>query len=154
MGNWSEKPWERQTGESEKAFEAFVVYRDLGCDRSISKVVQKLNKSHALIARWSGQWNWSERVRLYDNELEKQAFDEAVKERRAMSERHIKIAMQMQKKALEALQLLSVKDMSPRDIKDYIKTATEIERLNRTVDESSRSDKVINIVVKGSDELE
>lgn len=69
---------------------------------------------------------------MYDNELEKQAMAKAVKERRAMTERHIKIAMQMQKKALEALQALNKKDMSPRDIKEYIKLATELERLNRT----------------------
>ena len=132
MGKWTEKPWERQAGESEKAFEAFIVYRDLGQDRTITAVGKQLAKSRNLIDRWKEKYNWSERVRMYDNELEKQAMAKAVKERRAMTERHIKIAMQMQKKALEALQALNKKDMSPRDIKDYIKLATELERLNRT----------------------
>lgn len=110
MGNWTEKPWERQTGESEKAFEAFSVYRDLGQDRTVSAVVKRLEKSRNLIDRWKNRWNWFERARLYDNELEKQAMAKAVKEHKAMSERHIKIAMQMQKKALEALQLILMEE--------------------------------------------
>ena len=142
MGKQTEKPWERQTGESEKAFEAFVVYRDLGQDRTITAVGKRLAKSRNLIDRWKEKYNWSERVRLYDNELEKQAMAKAVKERKAMTERHIKIAMQMQKKALEALQALNKKDMSPRDIKEYIKLATEIERLNRT-DSSEKNDGIV-----------
>lgn len=54
-----------------------------------------------------------------------------------MTERHIKIAMQVQKKALEALASLSVEDMSPKDIKEYIKMATDLERLNRMFEEQS-----------------
>lgn len=54
-----------------------------------------------------------------------------------MTERHIGIAMQLQKKALEALSSLSVEDMSPKDIKEYIKMATDLERLNRTLEEES-----------------
>lgn len=54
-----------------------------------------------------------------------------------MTERHIGIAMQVQKKALEALASLSVEDMSPKDVKEYIKMATDLERLNRTLEEES-----------------
>ena len=46
--------------------------------------------------------------------------------------RHIKIAVQLQNKALEALQRVKVEDMSPRDIREYIKLATDLERLNRS----------------------
>lgn len=147
MGKQSEKPWERQRGESEKAFEAFVIYRDLGQDRTVTAVGKRLAKSRNLIDRWKEKYNWSERVRLYDNELEKRAFNKAVKEKKEMSQRHIKIAMQMQKKALEALKALKEKDMSPRDIKDYIKMATDLERLNRT----DLSEKNENTVKKDSE---
>ncbi len=145
-----EKPWERQEGESEKAFKAFVIYRDLGEDRTISAVVKRLEKSRNLIDRWKEKWNWSERVRQYDNELEKQAMAKAVKERKDMAERHIQIAMQFQKKALEALQALSIEDMSPRDIKDYIKMATELERLNRIREDKAEE---INVSVSLADTI-
>ena len=41
--------WERQKGESAQAYEAFVLYRDLGAERSHVKVAQQLGKSLSLI---------------------------------------------------------------------------------------------------------
>lgn len=137
MAQWTDKPWERQKGESEKAFEAFSIYRDMGAERTITAVVKRLGKSRNLIDRWKDRWEWKERVRLFDNDLEKQARNKAVKDRKAMVDRQIKIAMQVQKKALEALDKLSVEDMSPKDIKEYIKMATELERLNRNLEEQT-----------------
>ena len=137
MTKWTDKPWERQKGESAQAYEAFATYRDMGAERSLTKVSQSLNKTRTLLGRWSGTWNWQERVRAYDNELEKEARAKAIRGRKDMTERHIKIAMQVQKKALEALASLSVEDMSPKDVKEYIKMATDLERLNRTFEEES-----------------
>ncbi len=99
-----------------------------------------MSKSRQLVERWKERWNWQERVRAYDNELEKEAKAAAVKATREMAERHIRIAMQLQKKALEALQNLSVKKMTAKDIKEYIKMATELERLNRMSEEKSDTD--------------
>ena len=138
MPKWTDKPWERQKGESDKAYEAFVTYRDMGTNRSIRAVAQKLAKSRTQIGKWSSGWEWTERVRAYDNELEKEARAKAVKDRKDMTDRHIKIAMQLQKKALEALTSLEVEAMTPKDIKEFIKMATDLERLNRTLEEDSK----------------
>lgn len=138
MPKGTDKPWERQKGESDKAYEAFVTYRDMGTDRSIRAVAQKLGKSRTQIGKWSSGWEWTERVRAYDNELEKEARAQAVKDRKDMTSRHIKIAMQLQKKALEALTSLEVEAMTPKDIKEFIKMATDLERLNRTLEEDSK----------------
>lgn len=137
MPKWTDKPWERQKGESEKAYEAFAAYRDMGEKRTLTAVAEKLQKSGSLIRRWKDRWDWAERVRAYDNGLEKEARAKVIKDRKDMTDRHIKIAMQLQKKALEALGNLSVEDMSPKDIKEYIKMATDLERLNRTLEEES-----------------
>ena len=48
-----------------------------------------------------------------------------------MTGRHIKIAVQLQAKALEALKGLKPEKMTAKDIKEYIKMSTELERLNR-----------------------
>lgn len=138
MQKWTDKPWERQKGESEKSYEAFKLYRDMGEERSISAVGKRLAKSRNLIDRWKERWAWKERVRAYDNELEKQAKAKAVKDYKAMTERHIKISIQLQKKALEALNYLEVEKMTAKDIKEFIKMATELERLNRTIEEDKQ----------------
>ena len=41
------------------------------------------------------------------------------------------MAVQLQTKALEALKGLKPEEMTPKDIKEFIKMATELERLNR-----------------------
>lgn len=132
MSKDKEEIWERQPGESVQAFEAFKIYRDLGLKRSNQEVCKQLSKSRQLISRWKAAWNWDERVRAYDNALEREAHKEAVKNLKDMTSRHIRISVQLQNKALEALQKMKVEDMSPRDIREYIKLATELERLNRT----------------------
>lgn len=131
MSRDKEEIWERQPGESVQAFEAFKIYRDLGLKRSNQEVCKQLSKSRQLISRWKAAWNWDERVRAYDNALEREAHKEAVKNLKDMTSRHIRISVQLQNKALEALQKMKVEDMSPRDIREYIKLATDLERLNR-----------------------
>lgn len=127
-----DKPWERQVGESGQAYEAFAAYRDAGKSRTVSAVVKRLKKSRSLIDRWKATWNWEERVVAYDNDIERQAREQAIKDKKSMLNRHIKIAMQVQTKALEALKKLDVEAMSPKDIKEYIRMATDLERLSRT----------------------
>ena len=139
MPKHTETLWERQKGESEQAYEAFSIYRDLGLQRSNAKVCERLSKSRQLISRWKSRYDWDERARAYDNDLAKKAHAEAVKDLKDMTKRHTKIAVQMQKKALEALENLKVDDMTPRDIKEYIKIATELERLNRSVSASDNA---------------
>ena len=124
-------PWEQQPGESAKAFEAFAAYRDMGVERSIRKVTRQLNKSLTLIGKWSSANNWPERARAYDMDLDRQAHAQAVREVRNMENRHIRIAMQLQAKALEALEQLDVATLSPKMQLAFIAKATEIERMNR-----------------------
>ncbi len=129
------KPWEQQPGESGPAFEAFSTYRDLGPGRTVSAVAEKLRKSDSLLRRWKGKWGWQQRAAAYDASIAEEARRKAIKDRRDMENRHIGLAMQLQKKALEALNLMEPGEMSPRDIKEFVKLATELERLNRSFEE-------------------
>ena len=153
MQKWTDKPWERQKGESEKAFEAFSIYRDMGEQRTITAVGKKLAKSRNLIDRWKERWNWIERVRAYDNELEREARAKAIRDRKSMITRHIGFAMQLQAKALEALRDLSVDKMTPKDIREYIKVSTDLERLSREMTEEN-SDIVYQMEIEDLDQIE
>jgi hypothetical protein len=60
-------PWERQEGESPKAFHAFCLYKDAGSERSLTKVAQLLNVSKQLLGRWSSQHQWVRRALAWDD---------------------------------------------------------------------------------------
>jgi hypothetical protein len=70
--------YSRRIGESQKAFAAYCEYRDMGAERSLAAVSQKLGKSTAFLSRWSSHWGWVDRARAYDDELAKK--EKAVKE--------------------------------------------------------------------------
>lgn len=57
--------FEQQPKESAKAFEAFLVYLNMGPGRSLAAVGEKLGKSEGLIERWSRRFGWKERVQAH-----------------------------------------------------------------------------------------
>lgn len=122
--------WERGTNESARAYEAFVVYRDMGAARSLEKVQQKLDKSTTMLGRWSGEHNWQARVRAYDDYIDAKAraiIDaQAVEQRVAMLKRHADMGRAMQSKGIEYLVKNGV-DNSASAI-TATKTGIELER--------------------------
>lgn len=64
------KPWEPQPKESARAYRDFTEYRDLGPDRSLDVVSQKLSKSLPFIKQLSSKNSWVERARVYDAYLD------------------------------------------------------------------------------------
>lgn len=87
--------WERQPEETARAYEAFVVYRDLGPARSLAKVGQALGKSTGLMERWSRTHEWVARVEALearDEMLRREAIEEHESERaRDLEERRLKL---------------------------------------------------------------
>lgn len=57
--------FEQQPKESAKAFAAFSVYLNLGPERSLETVAQKITKSSRLLKKWSVRWKWGERVEAH-----------------------------------------------------------------------------------------
>ena len=55
-------PFEQLPKESAKAFAAFSTYLNLGSERSLAAVGQKLGKSVGLLERWSAKFDWPARV--------------------------------------------------------------------------------------------
>ena len=124
------KPWERQHGETPKQWEAFVVYRDME-NRSLRKVADALSKSGALIDRWSSANNWVERVAAWDDEKDRIARQEQIKDIRKMRDRHAKGAQAMFTKALQGLKELKPEELSARDIVSMFAESVKAERLSR-----------------------
>ena len=123
--------WEIQPGESSKAFEAFVVYRDMEKPRSIRTVAQTLSKSSTLIARWSSAYDWVKRVTAWDAEQDriarKMQLDEIVK----MRKRHARIAAKALDKVAAALEHIDPEEMSNADMTRLMDAASKLERISR-----------------------
>lgn len=120
--------WERQSGESVQAFEAFAVYRDLGPARSLTKAARELHKSRTLLGRWSRQYVWVMRAVAYDREQDRLFLAEQAQARRDIARRHAKLAQAVQSKAVARLQMLDPRELSPSELLRYIQVAAEIER--------------------------
>lgn len=71
--------WDKQNGESEKAYQAFCVFLDMGSDRTVDGVAKKLSKSRQLMTRWCATYKWRDRAAAYDNSIMEETREEVVK---------------------------------------------------------------------------
>ena len=120
----AERPWERQQGESSKAFEAFECYRMLGPGRSLQAAWEKhytrpgtlrerrqsgREQAHhypGYWAKWAKQWQWTERAGAWDEEVaalaRDQQLDRELKARVAEQEEEIRQRKLMREEARAA----------------------------------------------------
>ena len=124
------QPWEQQDGESAKAFQAFVTYRDMGAVRSYTKVAQQLHKSRTLIGRWARRWNWQNRVKAWDDHCDEirrgVELQETIKE---MTRRHIEAGRQLEQKGLQLLS--TVRRATAQGAARLVTAGVDIQRLAR-----------------------
>ena len=122
------------------------------------KLTQALHKNLTTIRDWSVKWGWQERVRAYDREMDRQAHEAAVRELRSMTHRHIRIAMQLQTKAIQALNNMDAELLSPKMTLAFLKQATELEKANRYAEagygQDGHKDSAgeVEIVIEGEDD--
>lgn len=124
------EPWERQKGESAKAFEAFAVYRDMP-NRSIREVARQLDKSRTIIGRWSSTHEWQKRIAAWDAEqdrIARQAQTEAIKK---MRKDHAALANAMLVKAAKALKKIKDDEIKASDLSRLVEVGAKLERISR-----------------------
>lgn len=123
------KPWERLPNETPEAFEAFKEYRDMGAERSVAKVGEKLGKNTSLMERWSAKHDWVKRAQAWDDEIEREASKNRLKEIGQMRARQRKQALKMQLKGLELMKGINVGDAKLSEIVSLMKLGMEQERI-------------------------
>ena len=139
MRNEEKNEWDRQPGESSKAYAHFCLYRDMGQGRSLRKLAEdaKCISKVAQLRRWSSKWQWVERSRKYDDYLEMQERIKQEKERRDMRKRHAQIALLGQNIAVKGFEALLAKvqagdrEVGPGDLTRLVAASVTIERLAR-----------------------
>lgn len=136
-------PWERQPGETSRAWAAFCVYRDLGPRRTLDEVDRRLygprsderpvsakpRRRRGVISDFSRQYSWVARCTAWDAEVDRLARVSQVEEVQAMNRRHVAEARALQAKALEALRGLAPGALTPADLLRFVVEASKLERL-------------------------
>ena len=132
------EPYERLPEESDKAWQAFVVYRDMAPVREFVRVAKQQGCSVKTVHQWSSLYTWRRRVAAWDDELDRQRRKAEIEAVREMKKRHIKLALKMQNIAENELEKLAEKSenslentLEPKMVKNYLMDGTTLERLNR-----------------------
>ena len=60
------RPWDRQPGETEVAFAAFLAYRDSGVPRNLAATARALSKYEGQLYRWKARHRWDYRLLAWD----------------------------------------------------------------------------------------
>jgi hypothetical protein len=80
----SDKPWTKRDDETQRAYEGFCVYRDLGPERSLQEAHDEFYGEGAGNLRymegWSSTYDWVDRASAYDQYLEEKRRQEYEKE--------------------------------------------------------------------------
>lgn len=101
--------WKRMDGDTNKSYQAFCVYRNLGEGRTLEEATKQFyyntKESHKppnelkgfqskfrQMRKWSAENNWINRVSAYDDYLDEQARTDIEEERREAMEIQKKIA--------------------------------------------------------------
>ena len=129
--------WERQDDESDAAWQAFTIYRDLGLNRTYAATAANCRKHTSLVQRWFLTRSWKARTFAWDRELDRTRIDAHKQGLREMELRHSEVASDLIARVGERLGQLTKIDMAqmaPRDLALWFKMAVEIERMSRGAD--------------------
>lgn len=129
-------PWSRMPGESSRAFLSFTTYRDLPARNRTVRMVQDIlypdsQWAEKTIRSWSKKYHWAERVRLWENEKDRQRLLIEAETIRTMTARHTAMAIALQDAGLEALQRVLDGEITVADARLLITEGAKLERLSR-----------------------
>lgn len=138
-----EHSWERQHNETDSAWDAFVVYRDLGpAKRSLAEVGRVQGKHRRNYFDWSSDWSWVRRCADYDAWMDRQTKLAEIEAIRDMKRRHVELALELQeaaklglKKLIETQKAIAgdpeAEPLNPKGIKELAELGAKLERLSR-----------------------
>ena len=160
-----ENSWDRQKSETQKAFNAFGLYRDLGYTRSMQKVAQmyaketgrKENTILTQLKRWSTKYEWVKRTEDYDVEQDRLYQIDNKEKIKQMRERHLTFEVVKQTKGFDKIRNLTVDELDARDALALLDSGIKGERVLHGEPESTlgiQAGGTRKIKVKWSDDIE
>lgn len=139
--------YERQPWETDKSWHGFVLYRDMGPERTVKKVAEVLAKNRQLTSKkfealyqsvldWSAWHGWRARVEAWEFEVDKERRKRILKAATDMRDRHGNIGKGLQQLGGIGLKTLldqaaangGTINLSVTDIKNLVDLGIRIER--------------------------
>jgi len=115
--------WEKQKSETNRAYNAFLTYRNMGALRSLSKAAKEFygnlyfGKASSKLRQfqdWSSRWNWVVRCSDWDAEEERLRIEQKRKDILEMDRRQAKDGMELSKIGMYNIKLQATDD-PPKD---------------------------------------
>lgn len=125
--------WDKRRSESNKAYMAFLTYRNLGPLRTIKNATAAFygdytKSRHSRLGDWSRYNDWVERASAWDrHHLDRRALEREVQSRE-MADRQADTALLFEQKAREYLEELDPKDLTPSQAVAFFEIGAKIER--------------------------
>lgn len=122
-------PWDRARDESSQSFAAFVLYRDMGPERTLKRVAAAAGRKLQATKNLAAKWCWTARAREFDRWTDKAAQQLLVARRAEAIDRHARIGRLLQGKALEAAAKLQPDAATASGVARMAAEGVKIERL-------------------------
>ena len=126
------KPWERQSGETAKAYAAFLLYRDLpAIDRSVAAAREGQQRDNkGTLRQWNG-WSmrngWVNRAAEHDSDLASRRRERMAREFERAQDDALTLIRAALAKVAERIQGLDAEEMAAGQIPAALKTLIELE---------------------------
>jgi hypothetical protein len=125
--------WERRTSETDRAWNAFTTYRDLGAHRRSLQATHDAVYGEAAgnlryVEVWSSEHEWVKRVRAWDAHVDERVREKLVAIRLGAVEQRLAATNKILKFALAALSNLDASDTQARDVTALLKLGLEQQR--------------------------
>lgn len=103
---WDCQPWDCQPGETAKAYQAFVTYRDLGPDRTVQRTANELEKNYTTVHAWSQKWSWVTRAAAWDSMPGRKVVEAYEEMATRIADQHERLASKLMAKLEKNVDLL------------------------------------------------
>lgn len=138
--------WEKLEGETDHAYAAFCVYRDLGITRKLRKAAKEFysqmdeyqgdterlptTASIQRFKRWSSAWMWVSRVEAFDAEEARDRSLRMREKRIKMAEQHFAVGSLALTRAAQRLQTMGLTEEMPlKSVPSLIRAGADLQRL-------------------------
>ena len=136
------RSYERQPEETDRAWQAYVIFKELGSDRSRAEVARRLGKANRIIEEWGRKWDWPKRIADYDRDMDRHARRAEIDAIKKMKARQAKLALKAQTLIAHTLErrleLIEGDEdrrlfgyLDEKTVASLLKVSTDLERLNR-----------------------